>query len=613
MCCHPKKAINLPKRPVRPQIDTAPSHPVIDGSLRRNGEPAVYDLEPHSPSDPSSDISLITPPVIYLPIPPDMPPTFSWIVVLDGALTDPIPEDGESSQETAAWHGYCRAKLVLRDRIHANFGAYATSATPEMKRMAHDLFDRYGRLRTEFKDHTFMSGSGVWGDELSVGDILLIENVLADVNVRYRGKGRAIFNNVVKKACCFSTRFVVLTSIRNREPTTLEEGIKMERYIQDGISFIRSLGFRRVGNTCWFAYVMDPNHESKELLAENDYDPSPVTYPNNNGQYEFSFHLIPWDDETACLAFFNQCLAEIDIKDIAWTGTNNRGCTVMHQAATMIKPTVLKWLMDHVPYLAACRNSTGATPFEALTAQLERQRTFFPDPELAGATPDLFQGFTDEQVECLRVLDTSGRTEAQLRFGCTCGYCLSGYLSPRMMRLLQLHASQLQGRLTLEADLVEHQYPPPIQSFFHMANNHMSFVLLHHTRVMFLESLSLRHGFANLFGFLAQALYDGVIPTDLNLTAVLLGHGADGEIAKEFFEHGGTYQIIRSIVFDIAAASNEWTGNGQSQARFFPEMEDLPECRNDLEFILAERMCNIDSSIFVGQVSKIPATTTTTT
>lgn len=44
--------------------------------------------------------------------------------------------------------------------------------------------------------------------------------------------------------------------------------------------FFRSLGFRRVGSTDFFALARDKNHTSHSLLASDDYDPSLSQAPN---------------------------------------------------------------------------------------------------------------------------------------------------------------------------------------------------------------------------------------------------------------------------------------------------------------------------------------------
>jgi hypothetical protein len=70
----------------------------------------------------------------------------------------------------------------------------------ETSLLAFDLFDRYGRLRSEFKDHPIRKGSGVWSKELDTGDILLIEEIKIDKAYGRRGLGKKIMGAMLEKA-----------------------------------------------------------------------------------------------------------------------------------------------------------------------------------------------------------------------------------------------------------------------------------------------------------------------------------------------------------------------------------------------------------------------------
>lgn len=50
--------------------------------------------------------------------------------------------------------------------------------------LAFELFDRYGRLRSELVTYPTIKRSGVWGRELDHGDILLIEAISVDQGYR---------------------------------------------------------------------------------------------------------------------------------------------------------------------------------------------------------------------------------------------------------------------------------------------------------------------------------------------------------------------------------------------------------------------------------------------
>jgi hypothetical protein len=59
--------------------------------------------------------------------------------------------------------------------------------TEETYSLAFDLFDRYGRLKPEFKVYPVKKGSGIWNTELDDGDIFLIESLRIDRQYRHLG------------------------------------------------------------------------------------------------------------------------------------------------------------------------------------------------------------------------------------------------------------------------------------------------------------------------------------------------------------------------------------------------------------------------------------------
>jgi hypothetical protein len=132
---------------------------------------------------------------------------------------------------------------------------------------------------------------------------------------------------------------------------------------------------------------------------------------------------------------------------------------------------------------------------------------------------DNFPGFTAEAIECLAVLravkDPTPTDYARLKFGCACGSCINGFLSPRMKFALLCQAELLRDLLNEEIedgkmwcmmhdDLLTH-VTPDIQRNF--ATNK-----------------SYRQGFANLFDHVALTLRENKAPTIVNVGLTQLGH-----------------------------------------------------------------------------------------
>jgi GNAT superfamily N-acetyltransferase len=167
--------------------------------------------------------------------------------------------------------------------------------------MALDLFDRYGRLRPEFLEHPFKKGSSVWRDELSSGDLLLLDEI--NVNEAYRRQGIAtkLVETVIQACRARSDVFFALVrpgallaeanmqiarlheqtnmyTVPVREMTAVREAF--DDLVQDintdhevkATRFWRSVGFRRVGSSSWFALAGDASHPAHNLLAEKDFE-----------------------------------------------------------------------------------------------------------------------------------------------------------------------------------------------------------------------------------------------------------------------------------------------------------------------------------------------------
>lgn len=178
---------------------------------------------------------------------------------------------------------YCEAKLIRRNQIRYDFYGEMEQPSRETSMLAFDLFDRYGRLRFEFKAHPVIKGSGIWGKELDLGDILLIEEVKINKDYRRQGLGRrmmeSIFTLVQAKTWLFLA-FAWPTCLRsgdfNREWDALQDDASRneleDREHDRAVMFFRSLGFRRVGSTKWFATSSESDHPSRKLASTDDFD-----------------------------------------------------------------------------------------------------------------------------------------------------------------------------------------------------------------------------------------------------------------------------------------------------------------------------------------------------
>lgn len=67
--------------------------------------------------------------------------------------------------------------------------------------VAFHVFNRYGTVKTKYKDHPVQRGTGVWGNELDHGPLFLIKYLhVTALELRRKGLGQKITSLLLKKA-----------------------------------------------------------------------------------------------------------------------------------------------------------------------------------------------------------------------------------------------------------------------------------------------------------------------------------------------------------------------------------------------------------------------------
>lgn len=63
--------------------------------------------------------------------------------------------------------------------------------------VAFHVFDRYGRVKTKYRDHPVQKGTGVWRTELDHGPLFLIEKLhVTALKLRRKGLGRPWYGTI---------------------------------------------------------------------------------------------------------------------------------------------------------------------------------------------------------------------------------------------------------------------------------------------------------------------------------------------------------------------------------------------------------------------------------
>jgi ribosomal protein S18 acetylase RimI-like enzyme len=491
--------------------------------------------------------------------------------------------------------GYCYGKVINRYHIRSYFRHAMMMQTGHARSLALDLLDRYGRLKQEFKNHPVKKGSGVWRAGLDGDDIFLIENLEIDRQYRRCGFGsrlvRAMLETVESGTLYYTA--IVRPSALNENELQCESaaGTTTTELTSEDISksFWRSLGFRRIGSSSWFGFASDAKHPSRHLTRADDYELPEVPLGRLDLRLQNDLIKALTSGDIDYAEVLSRLFDDVAKDDPRWKLTDADGNTVLHFAATKIRPISVQWILSQTTELLQQRNNDGETPLDALLAKLENIRTTDYYNLEAEDVSDYFSGFSDTAVSCLMSLN--GRNEAtddewqRLKYGCTCGRCISGFLSPQMRSALEYQAEILSDQLLEDISNGE---------LWVANNNSCLYLFSHRLRNKLKASQRMRKGLVTLLGHIAACLQGNMIPSEHNVEMIL--RGARSSSSERFLQRGGSVEAVATMLFRWAMESDELAGN-PSHLRleaFEAKICQVPACRNDHEFGFVSGMCGYE-------------------
>lgn len=555
---------------------------------------------------------------------------FPWYEELDGlAAFEPSTDVSTIARRTERGIGSCNAKLVRRGMIRESFWLEMESPTQDTHDLASELFDRYGRLNPEFYDHDVNKGSGVWGKELDHGDLLLFDQVKVGTAYRRQGIGTKLVTAILdktRKKVSERVGFFALarpeflwSEIPRDNSAAMREA--QEDALKAALGFWHAMGFRRVGASPWLAWTASPGHPSRQLRIDQDWiDPDDqIADASISGDVEKIFQKLtdPAVQAADCIDELTKAFAE-DLEDGQWQTTDQDGNTLLHVSAVSSKLELVRFILSRVPNLMVVRNKRGHTASEALQNQLERQRNWRSVGLMSLVMSDDFIGFSASSIACLAVLkntdvfDLSGlspgdiefvwsATDEQIRrvpqldiagirkmlrykYGCTCGQCIGGFLSPRMkLALLCVAEVEHDNMYTFMDDT------GPDWVTFNYDN-------LEHLPESVRENLntnkSMRQGFSNMFSHFAKCLEQGRMPTEGEVLDFYQTHVSEWPpVTRNYLQRGGSVAAVANTIFEKAMERDEWAGDGYHREVFSEQIDELVACRNDHEFGFVAGMC----------------------
>ena len=516
----------------------------------------------------------------------------------------------------------CDAKLIRRARMRSGFWIQMEEPSEETSDLAFELFDRYGCLSREFYDHEIRKGSGVWGQELDHGDILLFENLSVEPLWRHQGIGTKIVNAILDKVRAKSSGFFAFAQpgYLTRDLRDMDEKERMEaaqKQLTISRHFWRSLGFRRVGTSGWLAFTDDNSHPSRHLDVAHDWDepeglkdeplPTPI-------RTVLSTLSDPSASDVECVSQIQEAFSvEADAPSRLFGESGN---TILHLAAMGRKAETLSYILAKYPDMTGIRNAEGHTPLEALQSSLEEYRTRRRYFTAMAVFSDKFEGIFQSDIACLAALtgtevfdlaklsnqDISAVSSAtddaanripeintiryslRLKYGCTCGECIGGFLSPRMRFALLCQAEY-------QHDMLGADLNASGPTWVALNEDELRY-LATPVRQNLKTNKSMRQGFTNMCDHIARCLRERRLPDEETVLQLYCNKTSEWPpVTKNYLQRGGTVAAVATMLFAGAMNQDEWAGDGMHLDSHEDEIKKLRVCRNDHEFGFVSGMC----------------------
>ncbi|EXJ80685.1 hypothetical protein A1O3_06969 [Capronia epimyces CBS 606.96] len=522
-----------------------------------------------------------------------------WLESMDAfASCDDAPE------ETI---GSCHAELIRRNDIRKSFYRSMLGPFEEITLLAFDLFDKYGKLNNDYKHHEIKKGSGLWKRRLDEGDILLIEDVRVQEPYRYRGIGQKMIRALMAAASekTVGGRFVAIVWPNSLKDfwflDTMKAIVEREKGAgnfpyEDALSiqWFRLLGFKRIGSSIWFGLPWEGTQPSPGFQAGGDYDPPHRTVAAHQRLPEWLVGSLTGPPRDNFVSLMRRHSLQIPFGSKEWLATDEDGNTLLHLAALRFSLNGLTWILESEvgSQMEQMRNSVGDTPLEALLLKLEARRT-----RKMSRSWDIravkFEGHDIKAVKCVAKLkglplDTCTDVDlARISYGCTCGECIEGFLSPRMSYALWTQAESIHNSVSAG-------FSSDVESLSRLERIYQSRALSLPTlpsycRKQLMRYKSMRRGLVHLCWCLVNCLRFRQPLNEYTIYPAIERTPRHLRIAtRNFFVGLGSLEAVVLAIFQAAVDNDEFTGNGEflKQVAGKKDYEDLPHCRNDHEFNL---------------------------
>lgn len=380
--------------------------------------------------------------------------------------------------------GHAAARFVRKDQNRQSWWDTSKPASNSLQGFHRKIYDRYGKVMPEHTDDPYLKSTGVWGAELTHGDILFWDHFDSIEHWRVRGLDTLLLKHV-RQAIYSSSEQTPSTSGSNPNKTGLTSrnprfemiypkyGYVMpglngmnerqaEQYKKDSkieeIDWLHSLGFRRIGLTDFFGYANDSSHPSRSLAASldktipekdagRDENETERAIPHASSRRESPLiYAVMYLSDSECVTLFK---TKYPVDSPQWKLKEEVYVdTVLHRAAVNFKPRSVKWIMENIDpklKLSAEVNFRSLNPLQDFTYTMDEiYRTGWDTDIHTKLIQDQFAGYSSAIAQTFAALkgynSPSATQLSKLKYGCTCDECLGGVLSPHVRVIVAAHA-----------------------------------------------------------------------------------------------------------------------------------------------------------------------------
>ncbi|KAL1689407.1 hypothetical protein GGG16DRAFT_126514 [Schizophyllum commune] len=484
-------------------------------------------------------------------------------------------------------------KIYRTDELKGRFHEALSTNSDRLAEFGRKILDNDMNVYSKIVDHEYHRGTGCWGKELIEGDIVYIESVAVDPSFEHRGIGTALVRELL------SSKYVEGPDIVYCWPSTPRADSR-----DDHPNLPRQLGFRRVGRTAHFAYAPDASHPSRSIPAAEDLDVDLLKYSHrakgvftrNYGLELDNFLHFAMDPPPLSLTEVPEPL-DLPVKvlealyctsPVIIHAQDERGFTPIYVAVTKGYYEIAKRMLT----LDDCRADILSRD------NVEDQNAIEALEDIVRAAE---RGHKDEPLKVLYKLRTATGEKfkccceflVQRRYGCTCGQCLEGWLSPRMSHALRAVATRtaIRGRSAAEVDFptkkaVEIAMLPGGKYIPSAVCSKMNY--------------SAYKGFLGFHRAISDVIASGVQPT-MDLIGLELLMNDDPNCPwkvrdlEAFFKRGGK---VEHAVANLIHSAEEWVADEKALDNKHLRLlwERLPRCENDVQFKMVGRLMGLSET-----------------